>query len=309
MFFPLFFEFFKFKLSSLKELDRILLAAAQFIILSGIPFIFFGLKSRGTMIYDAEEVQSYVGVFQGAHASSATTAIAILILLAFLKDSNRSGFFKWLNGSLIIFGVYLLYLTFVRTGYAMFMVGVVVLIFPRKFNVQQVIGGAFVLFLLFYGFYFLLENNEFFYNRIFDIRNGRQTEAGSGRLIFFQGTVDLWLSGNFFEMLLGFGIKGFQEGIENFTGYNVVAHNEFFNELGINGLIGVILFLIYIYSLYYYIKKRKYYPSYRIALAAFFVYFSLMMTQGGSWFPVDIFMALIFVRLHMEKKMLENDIY
>lgn len=308
MFFPLFFEYFKFKLGSMKELDRVLLTAAQFVILSGIPFVFFGLESRGTLIYDLEEVKAYVGVFQGAHAASATTAIAILVLVKFLNDSDRSSLFKWINSSLVIFGTYLLYFTFVRTGYAMFVVGAVVLFFPRKFNVQQIVGGALAFFLLFYGFYYLLETNEFFYNRVFDIRGGQQTAAGSGRLIFFQGTLDLWLSGNFLELLFGLGLEGFQDGVEKYTGFNVIAHNEFFNELGINGLIGVTFFLIYIYSLFHYIQKRKYFPSYRIALATFFVYVSLMMTQGGAWFQVDFFLALIFLRLYKESEMAFNSI-
>ena len=303
MFFPLLFEFFKRRLHSVEEVNKILIAFAQFVVLSGIPFVFLGLKSRGNVIFETEEVGAYTGVFQGPHAASTTTAIALILLIFFLKRPNNSFLFKSFNSLLVVLGVYFLFLTFVRTGYAMFAVGMVVLFMPKKIQMNQIIGGAIVISFLIFGFLYLLETNEFFYNRIFDIRNGRETAAGSGRLLFWKGTVDAWMNGNFLELLFGYGMEGFKDELQRTSGYHVVAHNEFFNQLGINGFVGIFIFFGFMLSLLKYIYKNRLLPTYRLALASFFVYFSLMMTQGGMWFPVDFFMALIFVRLYKESEM------
>ena len=296
------FEFFRAKLKTVRDVNYILLRAAQFVLVSGIPFVFLGLKSRGRVVFETEDINAYTGIFQGPHAASTTTAIALLVLLSFLRNKAQSFLPKVINTILLIFGTYLLFITYVRTGYAMFTIGIFVLFFPKKFNLKQLMAGFLVILLLIFGFIYLLETNDFFYNRIFDIRNGRETAAGSGRLMFWQGTIDAWMNGNILEMLFGYGMDGFKDELEKASGFHFVAHNEFFNQLGINGLLGVFIFFGFLYSLFKYTWKRRYLPSFNLALATFFVYSSLMMTQGGMWFPVDFFMALIYVRLHKENE-------
>ena len=95
------------------------------------------------------------------------------------------------------------------------------------------------------------------------------------------------------------------------TGLPVYAHNEFFTQLGQNGLLGVVFFIGYLISLFKFIIKRSSLPSYRLAMAIFFLYSSLMMTQGGMWFELDVFMVLVFVKLEFEnilsKRMVKYD--
>ena len=302
MFFPMLFEYFKAKLKSISYVNQILFRAAQFVIISGVPFVFFGLQSRGRIIFETEDVNAYIGVFQGPHAASTTTAIALVVIISFLRDGINSMLSKIFNYSLLVFGSYLLFVTYVRTGYAMFAIGVFVLFFPKRFNLKQVLGGICVLLLLVLGFMYLLETNEFFYNRIFDIRDGRETAAGSGRLLFWKGTIDAWQNGNIVEMLLGYGMEGFKDELKRVSGFHFVAHNEFFNQLGVNGLLGVFILFGFLYSLFKYTWSHRFLPSYSLALATFFLYSSLMMTQGGMWFSVDFFMALIYVRLFKESE-------
>ena len=84
------------------------------------------------------------------------------------------------------------------------------------------------------------------------------------------------------------------------VGLRVFAHNEFFTQLGQNGLLGIVFFIGYLISLFKFIWKRRMYPSYRLAIAIFFLYVWLMLTQGGMWFEVDVFMVLVFVKLEFE---------
>ena len=224
------------------------------------------------------------------------------MILSYLKSNRNINSFYLINCLIALFGIYLLYLTYVRTGYLMFVIGLVILFLPKKFSMKQIVTIMLIVLILLSGFYFLLQNNELFYNRIFDIVNGEEKASGSGRLLFWQATWDLWLSGNFFELLFGFGYEELTEKIFQVTNYRVFAHNEFFTQLGQNGLIGVFFLIGYLVTLLKFILKRRKTPSYQLALSVFILYISLMMTQGGMWFPLDIFMVLIFVKLELEHK-------
>lgn len=302
MMFPLMFEYISFKIKDLKRLDLLLLGFAQFVILSGIPFVIGVVESR-VDAFQFDDFTSYTGVFQGAHAAAITTTVSILIILYFLKVKSQSIRFPKIQYLIVLFGIYLLYLTFVRTGYAMFVVGLFVLYIPQNLNVKQIIGSVFVLLIVSFGFNYLLETNELFYNRIFDIRNGQQTSVGSGRLVFWEAAVDLWLNGNYFQLLFGHGFEGLTQKMYDVTGLRIYAHNEFFTQLGQNGLLGVFFFIGYLFSLFKFIRIRRKEGSYRLALTVFALYVSLMVTQGGMWFPMDVFMVLIFVKLELESKL------
>jgi O-antigen ligase len=301
MMFPLMFEYAYRNIKNIRKLDKILLGFAQFIILSGIPFSLGILESKAEDAQSFIDFDSYIGMFQNTHGASITTTTAVLILMAYLKINSTIIKYKKLNYALLIYGVTLIYLTFVRTGYLMFIVGVVFLFLPKKLNFKQVMSGLAVFLILGVGFYVLLETNETFYNRIFDIRNGKQTAAGSGRFLFWMASFELWYNGSVFEMLFGHGFHDLIMYMYQKTGLPVFAHNEFFTQLGQNGLLGVIFFIGYLISLFKFIWRRKILPSYRLAMAIFFLYGSLMMTQGGMWFELDIFMVLVFVKLEFEK--------
>ena len=300
MMFPLMYEFASYKIKNLKSLDRILLGFAQFVIISGIPFVlgFIKSKAKDTMMY--EGFDSYSGVFQNSHGAAITTTTAVLILLAFIKMKSSMIKFPKLNYALLAFGIYLIYLTFIRTGYAMFFIGLVLLFMPKKLTIKQILTASLAVSVLLFGFFYLLETSEFFYNRIFDIRNGKQTAAGSGRLLFWMASVDLWFNGSIFEIFFGFGFDGLVDHIYKAVGLRVYAHNEFFTQLGQNGLLGIVFFIGYLISLLKFIWERRKRPSYRLAIAIYFLYVSLMMTQGGMWFELDVFMVLVFVKLEFE---------
>ncbi|MEM9649366.1 MAG: O-antigen ligase family protein [Bacteroidota bacterium] len=299
MMFPLMYGFAARKIKNIVVLDKILLGFAQFVILSGIPFLLGLLESKGKVLFEMERdlFQSYTGIFQNPHSASITTATAVIIILAMVKSKSAQIKFPKLNLLLACFGIYIIYLTYVRTGYLMFAVGLFIVFKPQKFTLQQIVLSVIVSLVLIFGFVYLLETNEFFYNRIFDIRNGRQTAVGSGRLDIWEAAIDLWMNGNFLELLLGHGFEELTKGVQRGTGMKVYAHNEFFTQLGQNGLLGFVFTGVYLYALFKHIWKRRENSSYKLALGIYCLYFSLMLTQGGVWFPLDIFMVLVFLRL------------
>lgn len=300
MMFPLMFEYASIKIKDLKFLDKLLLGFSQFVIISGIPFIFGLLKTKAkdALLYD--HFDSYAGMFQNTHGAAIVTTTAVLILLAFLKVKSSIIKFKKLNYILLAFGIYLIYFTFIRTGYAMFFIGLLFIFMPKKLSVKQLVSAGFAFAVLLFAFFYLLENNEAFYNRIFDIRNGKKTAAGSGRLLFWKASFEMWFNGNVFEQFFGFGYEALLDKIYEVVGIRVYAHNEIFTQLGQNGLLGVLFFFGYLISLFKFIWKRRRTPSFSLGMAIFFLYFSLMLTQGGMWFELDIFMVLVFVKIQLE---------
>lgn len=205
MMFPLMFEYAKLKIKNLRVLDKMLLGFAQFIVISGLPFILGVMESKAKDTMALQGFDSYAGMFQNSHGAAITTTTAVLILMAFLKMRSSIIVYTKLNYLLLGFGVYLIYLTFIRTGYAMLFIGMLFLFIPKKLSVKQLVSAGLAVSVLVIGFFYLLETSETFYNRIFDIRNGKQTAAGSGRLIFWQAAMDLWYNGSTFEMFFGFG--------------------------------------------------------------------------------------------------------
>ncbi|APQ18014.1 O-antigen ligase family protein [Maribacter hydrothermalis] len=311
MMFPLMFEYAYRNIKNIRKLDKLLLGFAQFVIISGIPFTFKILQSKAKDVLSFEDFDSYSGMFQNSHGAAITTTTAVLILLAYLKSKSTLIRFPKLNYLLLLYGIYLIYLTYIRTGYLMFVIGLVFLFLPKKLTFKQVLSGIGMVLIIGVGFYVLLETNEAFYNRIFDIRNGKQTAAGSGRLLFWMASFELWFNGNVFELFFGHGFYDLIMHMYQETGLPVYAHNEFFTQLGQNGLLGIIFFIGYLISLFKFILKRNMLPSYRLAMAIFFLYGSLMMTQGGMWFELDVFMVLVFVKLEFEnilrKRMMKYD--
>jgi len=302
MMFPLIYEFVSRKVKSLSHLNTIITSLAQFVILSGIPFLTKILEPLGREAgYDGIG-DEFIGVFQTPHAASATLAISVLILIANLKVDEKTFIKKIFNIVLISIGLYALYLTFVRTGYLMFIVGLFVLFIPRKLTPRQIFNLIIIFGVLILGFFYLLEHNEIFYNRIFDIRRGQETSVGSGRFTFWLGAFDLWVNGDFFQLLFGHGMDGLKDRLLQIVGLRILAHNEFFTELAVNGLIGVSILFFYLFNLLKFIRRRKFVSTYRLALATYFLYFSLMATQGGMIFPIEVLMAIVFVKLEMENR-------
>lgn len=303
--FPVMFETFNIHLKNLSRVEKLLTMFSQFVIISGIPFILGLTRSLGENIM-INDFESYVGIFQFPHAASSTTAIAVIILLynIFFRENNLR--YKIINFSISIFGIYLIYMTYVRTGYLMFFVGSMIMFFPKKISIKQILTWTFMIFSIIITFIYLIKTNETFHNRIFDIRNGQQSILGSGRLIFWIESLHLWQESDLVSKFFGVGMESLYDWLEKSYGLRVYAHNEFFTQLSVNGILGILLLLGFLYTLWIFIRDRRACPSYHLSVSIFFLYLSLMFTQGGNWFQVDIFMALLFVQLELENIEYQN---
>lgn len=298
--FPLFYQFFTIKNFKEYQINRFLESISIFFILSFLPFTFGIFESRGVQLDYYEGFENLTGIFQGAHAASITITFSVLTLLYFLKNYNLSRLRKFYYVVLILFGLYINYITYVRTGYLMILIGFIIIYLPKNISIGAIVKFLFLILILLVFVYLLLESNTDFYNRIFDIRLGNQKETGSGRLIFWNTAHSLWYNGDFFNLFFGFGFDKMADTIYGQTGLRVSAHNEFFSQLAQNGLIGLVLLIFFLKSLFKFIQTRKKMSSYRISITYFIIYVSLMLTQGGFWFFPEIYLALITYKLEKE---------
>lgn len=301
MMIPLLFDWINLKVKSTEQLDRILIRLACFAILAGIPFLLGILEPLGTEMEHIGGLTSFVGVFQSPHGASTTLAISILIILFGLKNNVYPRHFRFILISSVLLGLLQLYLTYVRTGYLLFFVGILILYLPQRITFKELRPALIVLGSVIIAFVILLQTNEAFYNRIFDIRGRQEVNPGSGRLIFWAASVDMWMQSTWVEKLFGIGMGGLKEGMKGYIGKPLVAHSEVFNLLAGNGIIGLLLFGAYLVALFQFIWAKRTLNSFRLALISFASYLSLMLIQGGVWFPVEVFLALIFVKLYREK--------
>ncbi len=281
-----------------------ILRIGQYFILSSLPFLLGILKSVREGVEFGDNM-SYTGFFQSSHSASIITCFSILIIVNHVRKIKLSKLELIYNVLLILLGLYCLYLAFVRTGYLMLLIGLVVMFFPKKIDVKQFFGMVFICGLLSITFVQLVKHNKSFEQRIFDLNaRGEQREVGSGRLVFIKHSIDYWSDGNSYVILFGRGIENIKDNLYKKIGIRIVTHNGYTDMLVINGVVGLALFFLFLGKIFYYIRKNKNTPSYRFTLAIFLSYITFLATQGGVLFTVDLILASSLVLLNKEQMLL-----
>ena len=170
-----------------KQLQKSLLYFSSFFILSFVPYQIGLLSSLGRAYeligYGSENI-GLVGPFQNPHAASTALASSLLVVVFFWLSNTYS---KWLLSVLFALGLYFLFLTYVRTGMAMFAIGLLPIAwFFGKQSLVKFLRLAIVLsFSTLFIFSWVL-SNEAMMSRITGERTGSsETESfeqlGSGR--------------------------------------------------------------------------------------------------------------------------------
>ena len=276
-------------------INQFLYYLSVFIVLSFIPFYFEIFEQKGKIVnfstdYNSLDISNFVGLFQGGHAAAISLAFSNLFLVNnLLKDKLN---FKSFTFLLVLIGFYFQYLTLIRTGYVVLVFGLIILLIPKRFSFTKIVGFTSLLIFGFLLIEFLLSNNQAFYDRIFDVRFGNQQSTGSGRFLFWIAAIELWLNGSVFEILFGFGLENLMNATREASGLKVFSHNEFLTQLAQNGLIGFTLTVLFIYSLFKYIYKRKKSSNFMLSFAFVSSYLIIMLLQGGVWFFAEIFLCL-----------------
>lgn len=318
--FPFFLDYCINKIRSPKKVLLILFYISQFVILSFIPFLFHIIKAPHIGTYAdmtikeiMEEAGKTSGLFLSSHGASAILALCLIIIIYIFQHQKMKKLKRVYFIFLIIIGVWALITTYARGGWAMFVVGMIILFF--KMEKKYIIGGLCAGLIGIFGVLYLMETNETFYNRIMDkgSKGEVQKEVGSGRLAFAKNGLDFWMnSHNIQEYLTGQGYDKLTQYQKEKTGLKIYCHNGFVDALAQNGFIGFTLFIMHFYFVFLLIYRNRKDRNTRLVFSIFVMKVVFNLVQGGVNPYSDIIYVLtlcLFINGRIEqcyKKMLKR---
>lgn len=306
--FPLLFLFFTIKLNTI-QLKYIAKHFSILIILSFVPFMLGILDpmSEGYKLesYGFKDSFGLIGVFQKPHAASMSLAFPLIVIYYFFQN-DKNKFMKFIYLGLLGLGIYELVLTYVRTGLLMVLIGIFYLWIKEKGG-KKYVTAIIIALPIGFMFFYMYTTNPVFKMRIHDENiYHKKTEKietdriGSGRLRYAKAAINNWYDEGFASHAIGLGMGLGLDKMEKAVGMKIFAHNQYIQVLQQEGIIGALLFLLYLYSLLKYILRRKTNKYYFISMALFLAYIVEMAVQGGVLFSMALLMA---IPLALMKKM------
>jgi len=292
-------HFFRSYFKSFEKIVQTRAYVARYFIISGVPFVFNFLKENVEKIKFGD-FDAYIGFFQTPHAAAIVTAISTAIIIFDLLTKKYQWIAFLADLSLACFGTYLVYATFIRTGYVVFLAIICTVMALSLKNFKStaltVLAGVSIMSFAFYE----LEYNDSFRDRIFDENQGStQVHVASGRLEFGRDALVYWQNLSVAEKFAGSGMENLKDYIYASYGIWITSHNGFIDALVINGILGEFLILIYCTSLIIFVFRRKSSPEFPLALGSVFAFTSVQLTQGGAGFSFDLMLALTLTSLEI----------
>jgi hypothetical protein len=273
---------------------------AILIIVSFIPYLLGILEPLGEgyslYAYGLDNQFGLIGPFINPHSASISLAFAMIVITLKINKLNtlQTNLFYLL---LILFAFYLLVGTYVRTGIAIYLL-TMLFIHLRHLNLKKIILITSSLFILTALGAYLINTNDIFKMR-FEDKNKYTEDAGfgSGRLDFWRSAVENWLNDESSVILIGLGEEYSKDKMYKSVGLRIFAHNEFFQVLQQEGLIGIVLFVTAIFLLYQFIYRYHLFQYHEESLAIFMGMIFMMMLQGGFYFNVILFLSIYLALL------------
>ena len=281
---------------NVNQLKYSLLYFSFFFIVSFIPYKLGILKSieDGYILQEfGSESFGLIGPYQTAHSASLTLASALVVIVFFWFEGSVKKRFLF---PILLIGLYFLLITYVRTGFVMFIVGILPILYRffkknAKSRIRIILLGSFVTFFM----AIQILSNDALVNRIVGnrINNSEDTfeTMGSGRGRIWLVSVLIYLDSSNTEKIIGMGELEQKKRIGDLIGMNIVSHNGFLDLLLVNGIIGLILFLIFLYRVYKYILAIN--SDYNtLAMSLFLLYLTMCFFQGYSWINTALILML-----------------
>jgi O-antigen ligase len=273
------------------KLKKSIIFFSSFIILSFLPYQ-LGILTSIESGYDLEIFgggTGLIGPYQNPHGASISLACSLVVVLYFLIE----GFFPRIYLSLIfILGSYFLLVTYVRTGLVMFAVGVIpILFYFGKKNAKTLLKILIVGFFLAVLASKYISSNEVLLNRIMG-RNEYNAEdsfenIGSGRISFWEASISIFKEADIIEKIFGMGQTEKFDRMYQKIGMEIGSHNAFFDLLLSNGILGLFLFIFYLFKIF---KFSLAYNSdfYILILALLSSYIAMCFFQGFTWLNANL---------------------
>jgi len=286
--------------AKVQKLQHYLVLLTLFFAIANIPF-WFGLPS----LADQQDLSSFgfdrpvfLGFFQNMHNAAGMMSLVAVALIFLAKNENRP---KQKVILLVCAGIAVLALlqTYVRTGLLMFVIGLVLISLEEL--KRNKIGALALIFALFLILIFGVLNDEVFVARLLDQRTvgriGDYRDLGSGRLFIWETTISNWYNNGLLSVVIGLGYGLSKTLMDNTIGVALVSHSGIVDALVQNGVIGLLLFLAYLISMYNYINRYRSSHYYPLAKAAFYMYLVYQFVQGGNQFFFIILFGILLAFL------------
>lgn len=284
---------------SIERLKRVLIFFAAFYVLCFVPYelgVLESIKSSYDLIAfgDDNDLNSLIGPFQTVHSASTALAASFIVIFYFLftKEFNRIVLIF-----LLILCFYFLISTYVRTGMVMAIVGVMPILFyffkkdaKTRFGVLILIGLLGILITN------LVLSNKTLVAKITGQRQrSSETESfenvGSGRGELYLHALEIYLEANVVEKIIGMGETEQKKRMEKKLGIALVPHNGFLYLLLVNGVLGLLLFLFFLFKIYLLHRKLKF--EYKaLAQGLFLSYLAMTFLQNYDLLYMYLIMVL-----------------
>lgn len=279
------------------KLNNSLLFLSCFLILSALPFIFGFLVSLKTDIIEADlyglKEGVLVGLFKHPSLSSKVFVFSTLFIYVYLSElkSRKNKRIKLFLNSIILIGLYCIYLSFTRTGWVMILFGIIYsTLYNKNFKTYftKVIPALIVLSV---SLFYLYNSNETIQRRVTGDRIGRENSSidfvtliTSGRNVLILNAIETVNEGGWPSIVFGIGKE-----IALKKNNNTLAHNRFIEIYQYGGLISLFLFLFYLLLLYKEFSKRKTKSVYyKLSLIFFLLLIASLIPSHGLPLWADV---------------------
>jgi hypothetical protein len=288
-----------------------------FLIYSAIPF-FFGLKSLNND-YDLMEkyninFSATKGLFYHIASASKMFTIATLYLIlnkAKFNHNLKYRLFWWFS---ILLGSFLIIMCWTRTGWFIYFTILLFSVFHYtnfKIKLKGIILGLAIISIIFYVF----QNNQAFRWRLTGGTNYRGEQELSfdqlakARLPYIFVAIENMNDEGFMSSLIGYGEQKGQDYFEKKLSMSITSHNATFEILESNGIIGLLIYIIFIYSLFKTVKQKikildkNTKKTFNICILLFLLFY---LTSHGTplWGEIIFIFVImdIFVKFEYKKK-------
>lgn len=278
-----------------------LLFLSVFFILSFIPYDLGLLTPLGDG-YDLSgsygvDLQGAIGPFQTVHSASTALAGALVVVLYFLLTASYN---RAVMTMLLLLGLYFLLKTYVRTGIAMFAVGMGVMFVllgirnQRAFVRMAFFGLALVPLLI-----MTITSNEALMSRLLGERvHSSEFDSfetvGSGRGALAVASLEIYAEANVFEKFFGMGVTRQKQRMAEKIGRELIPHNGFLSILVHYGLLGIVFFMWFLGALWG--RARRLTSSFHAAFlqAMLCSYFIMVFLQQFDMLYMNVLLMLAY---------------
>ncbi len=309
---PLFTEMFRiiYRRKPLK-LEGLAKIISVFIILSALPFL-LGIVNQPVASDNLEKfglsnAHIFIGVFLKGHSASISFSSAALMLLIYF-NREKDQLTKLFYFLLIALATYVIYKTYVRTGWVIYLAGGFFIYFwGQKFSViiKRVplllvgIGGLAALYLSSPALQLRLTDSNIWKEE----QNVETVNLGSGRLKYAETSINYWTDSGVGGIVLGLGIEHARDLMADAVGKRLVAHNGFINIIQNTGLLGVLLFGLFSYYMIKITLNLRKSSLLRLPLNTLMLaYFFTLLFQGAHYIWIQILLSIYLALALLEQE-------